>query len=96
MEEHENNPLPMAEAIGSGFLDLEMDEHGSIVFSLSEEAEDINPEFYAVCKMAMMMELMEFAKLGYIDWRFDDNLNLEYRYTQTGLDYLKSKGIPPN
>ena len=92
----EKNPLPMAEAIGSGFFDLEMGEDGTIVFSLSEEAEEINPEFYAVCRQAMMEELMEFARLGFIEWRFDDQLNLEYRYTQAGLDYLKSRGIPPS
>ena len=91
----ERNPLPMAEAIGSGFFDLEMSEEGKIIYRLSEEAPEINPRLYEICKNAMMGELMEFARRGFIDYRFDDDLNLEYRYTQAGLEYLESKGILP-
>lgn len=96
MEEHERNPLPMAELIGSGFFDLEMSPEGMIIYRLSEDAEEINPQFFEVCKQAIAHELFEFARLGYIEYRFDDNLDLEYRYTAAGIEHLKSRGIQPD
>lgn len=92
MEENEKNPLPIAEAIGSGFFDLVMTEDGTIIYTVSENAEEINPIFYAVCRKVVADELMELARRGFIEYRFDNNLDLEYRFTKEGIEHMRSKG----
>lgn len=86
----------VAQLVGSGFFDLEMTDEGILIYQLSDDAEHIAPELYKQMKEAMTQELLEFAHMGLIETRFNDELDLEWRWTPLGIEYLRKSGqIPP-
>jgi len=82
----------IAQLIGNGFFDVRLTDDGVIVYEISEKAEEIAPEIYAEVLEAMNKEFLEYIKLGYIKTRFDSQLSLEYKFTDLGLDHLRSLG----
>jgi len=97
MDEQDDAAARVAELVGNGFFDLEMTEEGILVYQLSEKAEEIAPELYTAMKEAMTDELLEFARMGLVETRFTEELDLEWRWTDVGLEYLRKSGqIPPD
>jgi hypothetical protein len=82
----------LAQLVGNGFFDLEVTEEGILLYKMSDNAEQIAPEIYKTMMDAMTEELLEFIKLGYVEYRLNDNLEMEYRFTPLGVQYLEAQG----
>jgi hypothetical protein len=82
----------MAELIGNGFFDLVMTPDGDVLYKISENAETIAPDLYAMLMSSITDELMEFIQLGYLEYRLTDDLDLEYRFTDAGIEYMEQHG----
>lgn len=93
-EENDRIQEVIAELVGSGFFDLTMTESGHLLYNLSDNAAEINPEVYAIMMANMTEQLMELTKMGYVDFRMTDDLDVEYAWTPAGIDYLRSIGYP--
>lgn len=83
----------MAELVGTGFFDLEVDDEGDLFYKLSDDAESINPDAFSRIMYNVEGEILEFVKQGFMDYRVTDNLDFEYRWSPEGIDYLKSIGV---
>lgn len=92
----DDTPEVIAELVGNGFFDLGMTSEGKMVYRLSENAAEISPEYFAIMKNVMAQELFEYAKMGLVDLRYNDDLELEYRYTELGREYLDRMGLNPD
>lgn len=82
----------LARLVGEGFFDVDAHADGTVTYRLSPNAEQIAPEIYAAMMESMTNELFEFIKMGVVEYRFNDDLELEYKFTPEGLDMLEALG----
>lgn len=93
MEKPEGLDQKMAELVGNGFFDLKIDVSGEVVYQMSDDAELIDPPMYKLFMHNITEELLEQIKVGHLEYRLNDDLDMEYRLTPTGISYLKSVGV---
>ena len=88
----DNTDAVMAELIGNGFFDLVATDDGEILYKISDNAEKISPDLYKMLMGSLTEELMEYIALGYLEYRLTDDLDLEYRFTESGIAHMEAQG----
>lgn len=70
-----------------------MDEHGEMIFKITDKAETIAPELWEAHHEYVDRSLMELYEKGLIKVHYDENLEALIEMTEEGKEIAKSMGL---
>jgi len=94
MNEEDANNERIAYYLQIGAISFEgMDEHGEIIYAISEDAKELAPELWQSHTEYVDRSLLELYEQGLIEIEYDENLEATMHISPEGQKFAREKGL---